>query len=316
MLLPPWLSIFPTSGLIVPGERTTISFTIHVTAACAASHNFPLPSTVDQGLSDLFIVSIEKKDLFLAVSARGYRPSVFGSTLEQLTRLDEPIRSTSLENRQRIASVVESLKKPESARSEDEKKDAQLLALAGVPKAIHRLVDFLAEHALVTESLFSEEGDPGLIASVRESLDLVSLCTQILILTELTCQRLLRQATDFPLDALGFETSRPEVAQDKQHLRDAVTALEQLESDIGSLSLEGTATPPTLPPDRKVTAARTMGMHSVAACLLALLASLAEPVIPYSLFVRAIKCDKREEACALVQDLPPVVCQAFSWILS
>ncbi|GAA5932015.1 uncharacterized protein JCM15063_001101 [Sporobolomyces koalae] len=288
MLLPPWLSLFPTSGLIIPGERTTISFTIHVTAACAASHNFPLPSIVDQGLSDLFIVSIEKKDLFLAVSARGYRPSVFGSTLEQLTRLDEPIRSTSLENRQRIASVVESLKKPESARSEEEKKDAQLLALAGVPKAIHRLVDFLAEHALVTESLFSEEGDPDLIAS----------------------------GINFPLNALGFETSRPEVAEDKQHLRDAVTALERLESDIGSLSLEGTATPPTLPLDRKDTAARTMGMHSVAACLLALLASLAEPVIPYSLFARAIKCDKREEACALVQDLPPVHANVLLYILA
>lgn len=96
---------------------------------------------------------------------------------------------------------------------------------------------------------------------------------------------------------------------DKQHLREAVGALERLESDIGSLSLEGAATPPVQP--RRLTRteedARNTGVRSVAACLVALLESLAEPVIPYAMYGRALACQKREEAYGLVQDLPEVV---------
>lgn len=171
-LLPPWLSITPTSGLVVPGERATVTLTIHVTRACAETLNFPLPSS-DGSVSDLFVLSIEKKDLFLAVSSRAYTPSVFGSSLDHLARLQKPIRSTSLEERQQIASIVESIKKPESERSEEERTSAQATGKAGVPQAIHRLVNFLAEYALETENVFSEEGDLELMKLVRESLDTV-----------------------------------------------------------------------------------------------------------------------------------------------
>jgi hypothetical protein len=172
-LLPPWLSITPTSGLVVPGERVTVTLTIHVSSSCASTLNFPPPSA-DEALSDLFVLSIEKKDLFLAISSRSYRPSVFGSSLEHLARLRRPIRSATLEERQLVASVVESLKKPEPERSQEEKKDIAVVGKAGVPRAIHQLVNFLAENALEVENLFSEEGDPDLVNLVQEALDTVS----------------------------------------------------------------------------------------------------------------------------------------------
>jgi hypothetical protein len=146
--------------------------TIHIAPSCASSLNFPLPSD-GEALSDLFVLSIEKKDLFLAVSARSYQPTVFGSSLEHLARLQVPIRSVSVEERQRIASVVASLKKPRSEWSTEEKNDAEQVRMVGVPKAIHQLVNFLAEYALDAEDLFSDEGDAELIKIARESLDTV-----------------------------------------------------------------------------------------------------------------------------------------------
>ncbi|GAA5965983.1 hypothetical protein JCM3765_004142 [Sporobolomyces pararoseus] len=290
-LLPPWLSISPTSGLVLPGERATVTLTIHVNRACAAPLNFPLPSS-DESLSDLFVLSIEKKDLFLAVSCRAYEPSVFGSSLDHLARLKSPIRSASLEERQQIASIVGSIKKPESERNEEERRSVRTTGRVGVPRSIHQLVNFLAEHALETENVFSEEGDLEMMKLVRESLD---------------------TGDELPLDQLGFAAlgsnkSEKLEDEDKQHLREAIVALERLESDIGSLSLEGAATPPVQP--RKLSKdeqdQRNRGIHSVAGSLVSLLESLAEPVIPYSQYGRALKCERREDAYGLIQDLPEV----------
>lgn len=175
-LLPPWLSIAPTSGVIVPGERVTVALTVHVTPSCASALNFPLSTRhTDDALSDLFVLSIEKRDLFLAVLARSYVPSVFGSSLDHLARLGRPIRSTTLEERERIASAVTASKKPESERSDDEKKDLEVVGNAGVPRAIYQLVSLIAKHASANDDVFSTEGDGNMVALLKDSLDTASL---------------------------------------------------------------------------------------------------------------------------------------------
>lgn len=298
-LLPPWISIAPTSGLVTPGERQTIALTIHVRSNCASSLNFPLPASSD-ALSDLFVLSIEKRDLFLAVTSRSYRPSVFGSNLNQLARLQVPILAASLEERQRIALAAAALKRPESDRSDEEKKSLQATGTAGIPRSIHQLVNCLAEHALATEDVFLEEGDPRLSELIRDALD---------------------SGTELPLDQLGIvmPNSAPSIDdEDKQHLRDAVVALDRLESDIGSLSLEGTATPPVQPRrfSSEEATKRKLGTYSVAACLLSLLESLEEPVVPSSFYDRAIKCEKREEAYGLIRDLPDTNANVLLYLLA
>ncbi|GAA6062981.1 hypothetical protein JCM10212_005804 [Sporobolomyces blumeae] len=294
-LLPPWLRISPLSGLLVPGEHATIALTIQVTASCASRLNFPLES--DKGLDELFVVSIEKKDLFLAVSARSYQPTVFGSSLHHLSRIDKPIRSMTLTERQAVAGAVQLMKKPKSERSADEHREVAAAARVGVPRAIHQLVNFLSEHAVQDRDLFAKEGDAHLVDVVREALD---------------------TGSPIPVDRLRLShpspASQKPPVDDTQHLRDANHALERLESDIGSLALGGTETPPAvrsatptkMPLDDEDGDERAVGLHSVAACLLALLDSLEEPVIPGSMYARALRCEKREEALGLVQDLPEV----------
>lgn len=131
---------------------------------------------------------------------------------------------------------------------------------------------------------------------------------------------MITQGTDLPLDRLHLSPTSAKLpskeTDEKQHLREAVAALDRLESDIGSVSLQGTATPPIQGRHKrtaKENEARNTGLHSIAACLLALLRNLAEPVIPFSLYSRAIRCEKREEAYGLVQDLPEVVSQDLTF---
>ncbi|KAL8287480.1 hypothetical protein RQP46_003338 [Phenoliferia psychrophenolica] len=90
----PWLHISPTSGLILPGERSIVSLTIDVGNRTAPLLNF---STDPNALSDLLVLSIEKKDLFLSVAAREYKPTCFANSLSRLVKLGKPIRTATNE---------------------------------------------------------------------------------------------------------------------------------------------------------------------------------------------------------------------------
>ncbi|BGP20914.1 hypothetical protein JCM10213_003541 [Rhodosporidiobolus nylandii] len=302
-LAPPWLTLSPTSGLILPGERCTITLTTHVTSASASSLNFPLPSA-EPPLSELLILSVEKKDLFLSVSARAWVPTVFGSSLEQLVRLHGPLRSLSLEQRESIA----------LAASGEKEKEGDEIGASSVPQVLHRLVAFLAEYALDVKDLFAVAGESELVKAVRECLD---------------------TGSDFPLDRLlpsssssAAPASPSSPDDDKQHLHDAVSALEHLESDIGSISL---SSPPLALADDGHRArslslvapsaddeddGRFAGLHSVTDCTLKLLESLKEPVVPDELYVQALKAETREEAYSVVQALPEVHANTLLYILA
>ncbi|GAA6016682.1 hypothetical protein JCM10207_000146 [Rhodosporidiobolus poonsookiae] len=307
-LTPPWLHISPTSGVTLPNARSTIMLTIHVAARSAYPLNFPNPlsssTTLDIGLSDLLILSIEKKDLFLSVTAREWTPTVFGSSLEQLVRLHAPIRSLSLYERASIAVA---------ANGEAQAEEAEPVGKVSVPQVLHRLVDFLAEHAIEVRDLFAVPGESELVKAVRECLD---------------------TGIDFPVDRFlpsssAEPTSTP--SPEDEHLHDAVSALEHLESDIGSISL---SSPPLAPPEpprpRSLSAASTStrppideeedgrfaGLHAVATCVLRLLESLAEPVITYELYGRAIRAERREDAYAVVQALPETHANTLLYIIA
>ena len=105
---------------------------------------------------------------------------MFGSSLEHLSRLRQPIRTASIEERQRIASVVEISKKSVLERSEEEKKELEGAGNVGVPRALHQLVSFLAENALEMEDLFLAEGKAELVDLVREALDTVNYLSRSL----------------------------------------------------------------------------------------------------------------------------------------
>ena len=64
-LTPAWLTVAPTSGLLLPGEKAEIDFTVLVDDTTAPQLNFALRP--EEELSELFILSVLKKDLFISV---------------------------------------------------------------------------------------------------------------------------------------------------------------------------------------------------------------------------------------------------------
>ncbi|GAA5831599.1 hypothetical protein JCM11251_000764 [Rhodosporidiobolus azoricus] len=309
-ITPPWLHISPCSGLMLPNERTPVTLTIHITSSSASSLNFPPPgSPTDASLSDLLIISFKKKDLFLSVSAREWIPTVFGSDLECLARLHEPIRSLSLEKRTQVAAAAAGKGVVEGGGK------------VAVPQVLHRLIGFLAEYALAVKALFIAAGEGELVKVVRECLD---------------------TGADFPLDRLipgrTFSTGDASGRVDGQELFDAVDTLDHLdlESDIGSISLSSPALAPPINVGRaRATSSasasalfvkprsireeddgRNIGLHSVADCVLRLLESLAEPVVTIALYARAIEAETRDEAYAVVRALPEAHADTLLYIVA
>ena len=156
-LCEPWLLVSPSSGLILPGEKSLVNLTISVDNRTAPLLNFsPDPP------SDLLVLSIEKKDLFLAVAAREYRPTCFGNELSRLIKLGKPIRSATAEEREAIA---------KAEREGGEK--------GSVPREVWRMLNFLAEYGLEFEDVFLVPGEQRLVRSVRECLDTVRRSSRV-----------------------------------------------------------------------------------------------------------------------------------------
>ncbi|BGP44054.1 hypothetical protein JCM10449v2_008111 [Rhodotorula kratochvilovae] len=297
-LCPPWLTISPTSGLVLPCSRQTVTLTIHITSSTGAGAlSFPSsPSTAE--LADLLVLSVRGKDLFLSLSARAFVPTVFGAALPHLVRLEAPIRSTTLAQRVAIAQDAAG-----------EKKEGEPLPRSAVPMALASLVGFLAEHALDLPGLFGTPGDEGLVELARECLD---------------------TGVDFPLDRFfpSPEPSSPTVksgtSTDAPHpeFADAVAALDALEADIGSFSLSSPplasrpSSPPAFPAGNDEREADHLGLHTLADCALLFLDALAEPVVTFEAYERALRCEARDEAYRVVRELPEAHANTLLYILA
>ncbi|GJN94692.1 hypothetical protein Rhopal_007783-T1 [Rhodotorula paludigena] len=305
-LFPSWLHVSPASGLVLPGQRQTVSLAIHVTASSAAALNFP--STKSKGeLADLLVLSVRGKDLFLSVAAKEWVPTVFGSRLDHLVYLSSPIRATSLEQRSRVARAVEAAR----AGTTLEDEDGERLEKQSVPEALQRLIGFLGEHALGVSDLFGTPGDVELVELARECLD---------------------TGDDFPLDR--FLPEQPARAAPSSP-PDAVDALasppvdtSHLEADLGSFSLSSPnpdsapASPPRSPAlsaargSDELDAATVVGLHSLAGCTLLWLESLAEPVVSWERYEEALRCEQREDAFRVVKALSEAHANTLLYILA
>jgi RhoGAP domain len=111
-----WLSCEPAYGMIVPGDKATITMTVMVddavardislgrelafpslTSGAAATSMAPSTSAAQGGLlEDILILRMERgRDYYLSVSA-SVLPTCFGCSLSQLARRPEPMRALSL----------------------------------------------------------------------------------------------------------------------------------------------------------------------------------------------------------------------------
>ncbi|KAM0750787.1 DNase I-like protein [Meredithblackwellia eburnea MCA 4105] len=273
-----WLNINPTSGLILPGEKSVVKLTINVDNATAPELNF---STDQNRLSDLLVLSIEKKDLFLSVSAREYLPTCFANTLSRLSKLGKAIRTASAEE---LDSIRE---------GEGEEKGS-------VPHEIYRMLGFLAEHGVELEDVFLVPGEQSIVSLVRECLD---------------------TGDDFPLDILApsgphtFNHSATTVPQPTEPLDADIggaplspvrprTPLPPPPSSITS------STPITGDEDQAI------GIHSMADCFIRFLESLPEPVVPFSAYPKALRAELRADAYRVVDSLPAVNANTLLYIVA
>ncbi|KAG1103661.1 hypothetical protein G6F39_001752 [Rhizopus arrhizus] len=92
-ILPPWLQVSPTSGVLAPGERVVIRFEVMVDPSISTPLN-----RGEQKMEDILILRLENsKDFFISVSG-DYVPTCFGVPLELLSEMSVPISETAAQN--------------------------------------------------------------------------------------------------------------------------------------------------------------------------------------------------------------------------
>ncbi|KAJ3560511.1 hypothetical protein NP233_g10791 [Leucocoprinus birnbaumii] len=140
---PEWLSIAPMTGLLLPGEKSEVSVTVHMEKHIASSFNIG-----SRDINETLILhTVLGKDHFIAVSGE-YLPTCYGNKLETLTRLRGPIRD---------------LKSSQELRPESN--------VLNAPGEIMRLVNRLMSNPQPPGDLFLQPPDEEMVTTIRECLD-------------------------------------------------------------------------------------------------------------------------------------------------
>ena len=136
---PPWLSIEPDRGLLMPGKSAEVTFTICVEGMWGSRLTIG-----EAALDSVLILHLENgKDYFVNVQGN-YAKSCFGASLNYLSRVVEPVRTG-----------------PSPAEG----------SVLSIPKELWWLVDYLYTHSTDDEGLFQESGDEGEMEAIRDLLD-------------------------------------------------------------------------------------------------------------------------------------------------
>ena len=122
-------------------------------------------------LSDLLILSVRGRDLFLAVSLESWIPTVLGSPLDHLVQLRKPIRETTLSDR---AAIGRSTLNGLDAGSKDDAATPATATAETIPLVIRRLVAFLAESGLGLPDLFQAQVEEENVRVILRCLDTAS----------------------------------------------------------------------------------------------------------------------------------------------
>jgi len=148
-LCKPWLSVAPTYGMLIPGEKTEIELTITIDNSTAHKLN-----TSREVLEDILILRLENgRDYYISVTGK-YARSCFGMSVDELVLYTAPIREVPLDPILRA-----------------EKYDLNARAAMCVPKELWRIIDAIYERGLDERDLFTAVGDPDEVYQVRECLD-------------------------------------------------------------------------------------------------------------------------------------------------
>lgn len=115
-----WLTLDPTGGLLIPGEKAEIRMTVHVDSSTAPALNLD-----KDNLEDILVLHLQNgRDHFITVSGI-WMKSCFGNTIENLVTMHQPIRL--LQEKKDIEQPKEKLR---------------------LPKELWRLVDYIYKYGI------------------------------------------------------------------------------------------------------------------------------------------------------------------------
>ena len=151
----PWLSVEPTTGFIMPGDKVDIKLEVFVSKRTAGG----LTSGQDQLYDILVLHLLGGKDIFVTVSGT-YVRSCFGSSIDALCRLTVPIRELSNGSISKLESGNYDV--PEITQNEEP---------YPVPKELWYLCDLITKKGLQNEQVFLQPGLRAEIVLIRDWLD-------------------------------------------------------------------------------------------------------------------------------------------------
>lgn len=149
-----WLTVKPCASFLKPGEKCDVDLEVLVDKRIA----YKLNAGQDK-IYDILVLHLEGgKDLFITVAGY-YEPSSFGSSLEALVRISEPVLEVPASKLIDLENCVVN------------KSIFNQPPLFEIPKEIWVLVDHLYKFGLTQEDLFQLPGLRGEVQKIREKLD-------------------------------------------------------------------------------------------------------------------------------------------------
>ncbi|XP_032993045.1 inositol polyphosphate 5-phosphatase OCRL isoform X4 [Lacerta agilis] len=162
----PWLRAEPCEGYLEPNETVDISLDVYV-----SKDSVTLLNSGEDKIEDILVLHLDRgKDYFLTISG-SYLPSCFGTSLEALCRMRQPIREVP---------VTKLIDLGEDSFLEKEKQFLDIVPQDGddsterplhIPKEIWLLVDHLFKNACHQEDLFQTPGMQDELQEIIECLD-------------------------------------------------------------------------------------------------------------------------------------------------
>ncbi|XP_052529011.1 inositol polyphosphate 5-phosphatase OCRL isoform X3 [Tympanuchus pallidicinctus] len=154
----PWLRAEPCGGYLEPNESVDISLDVYV-----SKDSVTLLNSGEDKIEDILVLHLDRgKDYFLTISG-SYLPSCFGTSLEALCRMRQPIREVPVT---KLIDLEKSVLQIGFLNSED----ASEMPLQ-MPKEIWLLVDHLYKHACHQEDLFQTPGMQEELQQIIDCLD-------------------------------------------------------------------------------------------------------------------------------------------------
>nr|XP_043889671.1 type II inositol 1,4,5-trisphosphate 5-phosphatase isoform X2 [Solea senegalensis] len=150
----PWLTANPPKGFIAEGGSVDIELEVFVNRSTAPDLN-----SGKQEIEDILVLHLERgKDYFIPV-AGNYLPSCYGTSINSLCHMREPIQDMPQETLRQLADM-----------SLDENA-ANIEKPLDIPKELWMMVDHLFRSAIRQEDIFQQPGLRSEFAEIRDCLD-------------------------------------------------------------------------------------------------------------------------------------------------